>query len=140
MRGEIAERAKKSYGYSSDSYNISHEDREKLSKFRSSRQKLIEAITEASMGHVLDQVKDWVEKDKFLKEVFESVKKEVVKEFPSMVMNSVVSWFARNMDEMRNTVQATYGMYDVGERLNQIVNKLQQKYLSDGQPVLDMGD
>lgn len=140
FKAEVADRARKSYGYNADTYQISSEDREKLQKFRSSRQVLIETITKTSTDHVLEQVKKWVEEDEFLKKVYADVKAEVVKEFPTMVMTSIVGWFARNMDEMRSAVQDTYGVYEVGQRLSNIVNKLQQKYLSDGQPVLNYDD
>ena len=142
LRAECVEKAKHSYSYSRrdrDTYDISSEDREKLRKFRSTRQKIIETITEASFKHVHEQVKAWVEEDKLLRDVYEQVKAEVIKEFPSMVMTSVVSWFAGNMNEMIQAAREQYGVYQISERLEHIVQRLQQRWLSDGQPVLESG-
>lgn len=136
LADETAARAARNSSRYGPESGLDREAQRKLEDFKSSRQELIEVITQTAMRHFKRNVTRMVREDKFLKEVFVGVRNEIVKEFPSMVQTAVISWFVHGMDGIKQEILQRFGMDALEHRITDLVTNLQNRFLSDGQPIL----
>jgi len=77
----------------------SSEYRDRMTKFRSSREEMVTSIVEAAVAHYKAQVEELVKNDPTLTTGFEKVKEHITATFPHMMQAALVSWFSRQMTQ-----------------------------------------
>lgn len=131
----IAERNRNSWHYRD---GLSHDQKQQLDKFISTRQKMVNTISDKIASHMSEQVDKLITEDSFLKSAWMRLREELVKTFPEMVQAAITGWFIKNMSEVRNQLEADWqDSGTIAGRLKGLTEKLACRLLPDGQPVLE---
>jgi hypothetical protein len=77
-----------------------YEFREKMRTFKSTKEKMIAEITEATIRHYKETVSELVAKDEQIQAMLAVVKEELKNAFPKMVQDAMMIWFASKMDSI----------------------------------------
>lgn len=106
--------------------------RERVKKFRSTKEKMVEEIVAETIRSYKESVKELISKDEQIQAMLAVVREEIKKSFPAMAQDAITVWFASNMDSIATTLiqmkhNDGFGSFsrDLQERLNNM------KYLPD---------
>jgi len=81
-----------------DSYDF----QQRLSGFKSSREKMVEEITKQSVEFYKKQIEEKIKNDEKLNKVMNEVLEQIQSNFPKLVNEAMMAWFFNNMSTMAN--------------------------------------
>lgn len=94
--------------HNDDEIRNSYKHTEGMKAFKSTKEKMVEKITNTAMTHFVKKVDELVEADVELKQIFEANKAEIKESFPQFIQAAMTTWFVKGMSEMQTMMHAAY--------------------------------
>jgi len=104
------------------------EYRDKMAKFRSSREQMISMAAEEAVKQYRESVVDLVKNDPGVQAVYDSVKKRIESTFPQMAQAALVNWFQHAFSRSIFEVPSlTLNIGDEVTRMNERIREIEQQ-------------
>lgn len=93
------------YGSQSDEeIKNSWEFKEAAKEYTSSRETMVQAITDAAIAHYKEKAEQLVRNDPQIQQIIEGCVSEFVKQFPAMCQNALTSWFLSHIKDIQEKI------------------------------------